>query len=33
MPERNHAKRLGFLEGEIEVPEDFNRIGEGEIAG
>ncbi len=22
-------RRLGFLEGEIEVPEDFNRMGEG----
>ncbi|HEY0557481.1 MAG TPA: type II toxin-antitoxin system prevent-host-death family antitoxin [Thermoanaerobaculia bacterium] len=25
-------QRLGFLEGEIVVPEDFNRIGEAEIA-
>ncbi len=25
-------KRLGFLEGELVVPEDFNRIGEAEIA-
>lgn len=25
-------KRLGFLEGEIEVPDDFNRMGESEIA-
>ncbi|MEA2489922.1 MAG: hypothetical protein QOH21_1714 [Acidobacteriota bacterium] len=25
-------KRLGFLKGEIEVPEDFNRMGEREIA-
>ena len=25
-------KRLGFLEGEIEVPEDFDRMGEREIA-
>jgi prevent-host-death family protein len=25
-------RRLGFLEGEITVPEDFNRMGEGEIA-
>jgi prevent-host-death family protein len=24
--------RLGFLEGEIEVPEDFDRMGEREIA-
>jgi prevent-host-death family protein len=25
-------QRLGFLEGEIAVPEDFNRMGEAEIA-
>lgn len=25
-------KRLGFLAGEIEVPDDFDRMGEGEIA-
>lgn len=25
-------KRLGFLKGEIEVPEDFDRMGENEIA-
>jgi antitoxin (DNA-binding transcriptional repressor) of toxin-antitoxin stability system len=25
-------KRLGFLQGEIEVPEDFDRMGEREIA-
>jgi prevent-host-death family protein len=25
-------RRLGFLSGEIEVPEDFNRMGETEIA-
>lgn len=25
-------KRLGFLRGEIEVPGDFNRMGEREIA-
>jgi len=24
-------KRLGFLQGEIEVPEDFDRMGEREI--
>jgi prevent-host-death family protein len=24
-------RRLGFLEGEIAVPEDFNRMGEAEI--
>lgn len=26
------AKRLGFLKGEIEVPDDFDRMGENEIA-
>lgn len=25
-------KRLGFLKGEIEVPDDFDRMGENEIA-
>jgi prevent-host-death family protein len=25
-------QRLGFMEGETLVPEDFNRIGEAEIA-
>lgn len=25
-------KRLGFLEGEIDVPDDFDRMGEGEIS-
>jgi len=25
-------KRLGFLKGEIEVPDDFDRMGEHEIA-
>jgi prevent-host-death family protein len=25
-------KRLGFLAGEIEVPDDFDRMGESEIA-
>ncbi len=25
-------KRLGFLNGEIEVPDDFDRMGEREIA-
>ena len=27
-----NPKRLGFLKGEIEVPDDFNRMGEREIA-
>lgn len=25
-------KRLGFMTGEIAVPDDFDRMGEGEIA-
>ena len=25
------ARRLGFLAGEIDVPKDFNRIGQSEI--
>ncbi len=28
----SEPQRLGFLEGEITVPEDFNRMGEAEIA-
>ena len=28
----SEPKRLGFLKGEIEVPEDFDRMGEREIA-
>jgi prevent-host-death family protein len=28
----SEPQRLGFLEGEIAVPEDFNRMGEAEIA-
>ncbi|WP_440995004.1 type II toxin-antitoxin system Phd/YefM family antitoxin [Arhodomonas sp. SL1] len=30
-PTAERAKRLGFLAGEIEVPEDFDRMGEAEI--
>ncbi len=26
-------KRLGFLEGEFKVPDDFDRMAEDEIAG
>ncbi len=29
--EPGEAKRLGFLAGQIEVPEDFDRMGEEEI--
>ncbi|HET8796417.1 MAG TPA: type II toxin-antitoxin system prevent-host-death family antitoxin [Thermoanaerobaculia bacterium] len=28
----SEPKRLGFLKGEIEVPDDFDRMGEREIA-
>lgn len=28
----SEPQRLGFLAGEISVPEDFNRMGEAEIA-
>lgn len=31
-PEPPPAQRLGFLAGEIDVPEDFDRMGEAEIA-
>lgn len=30
-PEPNQARRLGFLSGEIDVPDDFDRMGETEI--
>ena len=28
----SEPKRLGFLKGEISVPDDFDRMGESEIA-
>ena len=31
-PEPGQARRLGFLAGEIEVPDDFDHMGEAEIA-
>jgi prevent-host-death family protein len=31
-PEAGKVKRLGFMAGEITVPEDFDRMGEAEIA-
>lgn len=31
-PEPGQARRLGFLSGEIDVPDDFDRMGEAEIA-
>jgi len=31
-PEPDQARRLGFLSGEVEVPDDFDRMGEAKIA-
>jgi prevent-host-death family protein len=31
-PEPGRVRRLGFLRGEITVPDDFDRMGEQEIA-
>lgn len=30
-PEANDMKRLGFLAGQVKVPDDFDRMGAGEI--
>jgi prevent-host-death family protein len=30
-PEAGHARRLGFMAGQIEVPDDFDRMGSAEI--
>jgi len=30
---RRKSRRLDFLKGQITVPDDFDRMGEGEIAG
>ncbi|MFJ4293564.1 type II toxin-antitoxin system Phd/YefM family antitoxin [Cupriavidus sp. NPDC089707] len=30
-PEANEVKRLGFLAGQVKVPDDFDRMGAGEI--
>lgn len=30
-PERGQAKRLGFMAGQIAVPDDFDRMGSAEI--
>jgi prevent-host-death family protein len=30
-PEPSQTKRLGFMAGQIEVPEDFDRMGQDEI--
>ena len=31
LPPTRQVRRLGFMAGQIAVPEDFNRLGEGEI--
>lgn len=31
-PDANQTKRLGFMAGQINVPDDFDRMGETEIA-
>ena len=31
-PENHQQKRLGFLSGQIAVPDDFDRMGDAEIA-
>ncbi|WP_339804123.1 type II toxin-antitoxin system prevent-host-death family antitoxin [uncultured Marinobacter sp.] len=32
-PEPDQQKRIGFMAGEFNVPEDFDRMGQDEIAG
>ncbi|KFF49358.1 prevent-host-death protein [Gammaproteobacteria bacterium MFB021] len=31
-PDAGQQKRLGFMQGQFKVPEDFDRMGEEEIA-
>lgn len=31
-PDTHQAKRLGFMAGQINIPDDFDRMGETEIA-
>ncbi|MBM1144506.1 type II toxin-antitoxin system prevent-host-death family antitoxin [Alcanivorax sp. ZXX171] len=31
-PEPGKTRRLGFLKGQMQVPEDFDRLGETDIA-
>lgn len=31
-PDSSQQKRLGFLRGQFQVPEDFDRMGEDEIS-
>ena len=30
-PEAGHSRRVGFMAGQIEVPDDFDRMGSSEI--
>ena len=30
-PEAGHVRRLGFMAGQIDVPDDFDRMGSSEI--
>ena len=32
-PAARTKRRLGFMEGQVTIPEDFDRIGAGEIEG
>ncbi|HXY47884.1 MAG TPA: type II toxin-antitoxin system prevent-host-death family antitoxin [Terriglobales bacterium] len=32
-PTRSQVRRLGFMAGQISVPDDFDRMGQAEIAG
>jgi prevent-host-death family protein len=32
LPKNNATRRIGFLKGQIEVPADFDKIGQSEIA-
>lgn len=32
-PEKNRQKRIGFMEGQFEVPDDFDRMAQDEIVG
>jgi prevent-host-death family protein len=31
-PDATHTSRIGFMKGQIQVPDDFDRMGEDEIA-
>ena len=33
LPENTTQKRVGFLKGQIEVPADFDEMGQSEITG